>query len=345
MPQQISYRPTSDSPTPTYNLIFFITGNPGLIGYYAIFLKKLHERLSSSSTKSSNTFHIFGQSLAGLETNEEVAEDPSIPQKLYSLEEQIEYVRKALVERMHDVPDGSTGYKNVILIGHSVGSYILLEILTRLTPEGSLPTPPPLLSGILLFPTVTHISASPSGTKFALLSSLPGFPLLASSAAKGLLYLAPNRILDFLIPKVTGMPPPAAKVTRDFLRSRAGVHQALYLAKDEMETITEDRWNEDIWGLEAGGGGEERRRTPRLVFYFGRNDHWVADHTRDALIAARGLNGVVADEESVSFSGEGGSKPIMMIDREGIDHSFCVHSSEPMAEKVSRWVQGITGCL
>lgn len=33
MPQQISYRPVSDSPDATYHLIFFITGNPGLIGY------------------------------------------------------------------------------------------------------------------------------------------------------------------------------------------------------------------------------------------------------------------------------------------------------------------------
>jgi hypothetical protein len=134
------------------------------------------------------------------------------------------------------------------------------------------------------------------------------------------------------------MPAPAAKVTRDFLRSRQGVQQALYLAKDEMVTIGEDRWSGEIWGVEAAGDGEEKKKTPRLVFYFGRNDHWVAEHTRDALIAARGMNGVAVDPENVSFSG---TKPIMMIDKEGIDHSFCVHSSEPMAEKVSRWVKGI----
>ena len=43
-------------------------------------------------------------------------------------------------------------------------------------------------------------------------------------------------------------------------------------------------------------------------------DHWVADHTRDALIAARGQG----DGESK------GSKPIMMIDQHGVDHGFCI---------------------
>jgi len=39
------------------------------------------------------------------------------------------------------------------------------------------------------------------------------------------------------------------------------VFQALELAREEMETITEDAWGEEIW---------ECNDTP-LVFYFGRN--------------------------------------------------------------------------
>ncbi|PQE28123.1 major facilitator superfamily transporter protein [Rutstroemia sp. NJR-2017a BBW] len=346
MPLQISYRPISSSPNPTYNLIFFITGNPGLIDYYAPFLSTLHTHLSSSpspSSPSSPTYHIHGPSLAGFETLSDLAANPSLPQKLYSLAEEIEYVKKALIERIHDILDGSTGYENV-------GSYILLETLTHLLRTPSLLTPtPPHLSGILLFPTITHISSSPSGLTLSPLLRLPQFPLLSSSLAKGLLSLSPNSVLNFLIPKVTGMSTPAANVTRDFLRSRQGVQQALYLAQDEMETIKEDRWRDEIWGVEnantetevktdgeeiaTSGNKEEKITPPRLLFYFGRNDHWVAEHTRDALIAARGRNGVAVDPEHVSFLGEGGNKPIMMIDEEGIDHSFCVHSSEPMAEK------------
>jgi hypothetical protein len=43
-------------------------------------------------------------------------------------------------------------------------------------------------------------------------------------------------------------------------------------------------------------------------------DRWVAGHTRDALIAARADNG----------GGSATSKPIMLIDENGVDHAFCI---------------------
>lgn len=79
------------------------------------------------------------------------------------------------------------------------------------------------------------------------------------------------------------------------------------MAKDEMNEITEDRWDEDIWGAAT----ESASPRLKLIFYFGKRDHWVADHTRDELIAARAYR-------------DGGEewKPRMLIDEEGIPHSF-----------------------
>jgi len=72
-------------------------------------------------------------------------------------------------------------------------------------------------------------------------------------------------------------------------------------------------------------------------------DHWVANHTRDALIAARGQAG----------PGNESSKPIMLIDENGVDHGFCISKSsktcrtmiltvpghsESIAEKVEVWI-------
>ena len=42
------------------------------------------------------------------------------------------------------------------------------------------------------------------------------------------------------------------------------------MAKDEMDTITEDRWDEDIWGVEQEDPGH-KYRAPKLIFYFGQN--------------------------------------------------------------------------
>jgi hypothetical protein len=43
-------------------------------------------------------------------------------------------------------------------------------------------------------------------------------------------------------------------------------------------------------------------------------DHWVADHTRDALIAARCKNASAVNSSS----------PRMMIDENGVPHGFCI---------------------
>lgn len=77
------------------------------------------------------------------------------------------------------------------------------------------------------------------------------------------------------------------------------------MARDEMEEITHDRWDYDIWGSEKTG-------VSRLVFYFAEKDHWVAEETRDAIMKARGR-------------GRGEDwKPRMMVCEDGVPHGFCI---------------------
>jgi hypothetical protein len=104
-----------------------------------------------------------------------------------------------------------------------------------------------------------------------------------------------------------------------------------YLANEEMEFITVDKWDENVWGIEHKTA-ESKIETPKLVFYFAAQvqsyipfssrarinsnpqDHWVANHTRDTLISARGK----LDDDLSS------SRPEMTIDRNGITHAFCI---------------------
>lgn len=216
---EISYRPTVDNPAVSYHLIYFITGNPGLIAYYNTFLGTLHEMLSASKDKSSNCFHIFGKSLAGFEKNDQ---DRSVP---YNLEDQIIISLKSLeAQRIPSGPLHGQSYASVILIGHSVGSYILLEIIQRLRKSSSSIN---LQAGILLFPTVTHIAQSPSGLKISTLFRIPNFAQRASSVANILISLTPSSVLKRLVGLVAGMPSDAAEVTTRFLTSKMGIWQAL----------------------------------------------------------------------------------------------------------------------
>jgi hypothetical protein len=216
---EISFRPVVDDPAASYHLIYFITGNPGLIAYYNTFLNTLHELLFASKDKSSNLFHIHGQSLAGFEG---IDEDRSVP---YDLEDQITFSQKSLeAQRIPSGPLQGQSYASIILVGHSVGSYILLEIIQRLRKSSS---PINIQAGILLFPTVTHIAQSPSGIKISTLFRIPNFAQRASYVANALVSLTPRSILKRLVRLIAGMPSDAAEVTTKFLTSKMGIWQAL----------------------------------------------------------------------------------------------------------------------
>lgn len=98
-----------------------------------------------------------------------------------------------------------------------------------------------------------------------------------------------------------------AETTCAFLKSRSGVRQALHLGADEMQTITSDKWSDDIWGIPS-----VEEPLAKLFFYFGRGDHWVAERTRDEIIAVRGRQ---------SYKGDG---PTMMVCEDGLPHAFCL---------------------
>ena len=150
-------------------LIFFITGNPGLIGYYEDFLSSLSALLTSGPA----SFRIVGHSLAGFE----LAGSPLASSQHglrhgppYTLDEQITYIEACLDEAIETSAETQYGGDHqrrpckVIFVGHSVGSYMLLEILRRR--QRAAQEAAPIIGGILLFPTVTHIAKSPSGTIF-----------------------------------------------------------------------------------------------------------------------------------------------------------------------------------
>lgn len=200
--------------------VFFISGNPGLISYYHPFLSLLSKYLAKREdngieAKQLPALQLYGCSLGGFEINSDASDQLSLsslpksdasdpkhrkqPGKAgdYDLEDQIRFVDRKLTvlmettiaARSHDPrPDSSPGgtatqRPKVILIGHSVGAYIAMEILRRhreTIPKNSSErraaepasmndySPPEfdIVGGAMLFPTVIDIAASPSGQKF-----------------------------------------------------------------------------------------------------------------------------------------------------------------------------------
>lgn len=159
---KICYEPSGDSSEDDQDyLIFHIPGNPGLIPYYQPFLSKLHNLLVSSSSTASARFHICGHSLKGFEfTN-----NGQPPQSPLSLNDQIEYQEDLLYSHVNSHRQRTGNTPKVILMGHSVGAYILLELIRHHGKkiDESQDEDFDLIGGILLFPTITHIAKSPLG--------------------------------------------------------------------------------------------------------------------------------------------------------------------------------------
>lgn len=301
-------------------LVYFIPGNPGLIEYYRFFLTLLLDSLRSKYPDYS--IHVTGNSLSGFEVRHGAPQSADGP---LDLEQQIQYVDRMLTEKVD--PTKTT---RVVLVGHSVGSYIMLEILRRQNERQKAGyghgKGMQIVGAVGLFPTVTEIAKSPSGRKISLLFTLiPFLPFIASLAAKVCFSFLPTSLLQTLVGLLTDQPPYPASVTTAFLQSATGVRQALHLASYEMREITTDKWDDEIWGVadssakkpDTSGGEVAASAKTKLFFLFGTDDHWVANETRDQLIAARAASNGVGD----------GQKPTMEVDETGLSHGFCISES------------------
>ncbi|KAL4890349.1 hypothetical protein BDV59DRAFT_96975 [Aspergillus ambiguus] len=314
--------------SPQLIIIYFISGNPGLIGYYHTFLSLLSEKINFQATQQQQkcTYHVYGHSLAGFQLDERAGEHPPSHSHYYDLEEQIRFVQNKLDAFIATLTANGTPPR-VILVGHSVGSYIAMETLRRhrdRTKAGDSPVDFDIIGGAMLFPTVVDIAKSPSGRKLtSLLYFLPQLAAVVGVLVRMLTALVPHAVLRALVSFYMGSPPgDMVDTTAAFIESPRGVRQALHMAADEMQTITSDQWSDDVWGMST-----VKDPVSRLFFYFGRNDHWVAERTRDEIIELRG-------------QASGGPK--MIVCEEGLPHAFCLRHSDVMAKKVAAMVMDIT---
>ena len=177
---------SSSSPSHEYH-VFFVTGNPGCIAYYHDFLSVLAENLSTRTEKGgARRVHVYGHSLANFtKVKGEYDHKLQKARKILSLQEQIQYVEMILEQYVQSLEEGHVdqGFTSrkpptqvkVILVGHSVGAYIGMEILRRRRAkekrQNKLPNGDGDLQGIKLigfiglWPTITWIGESPSGRR------------------------------------------------------------------------------------------------------------------------------------------------------------------------------------
>ncbi|ETI23270.1 hypothetical protein G647_05069 [Cladophialophora carrionii CBS 160.54] len=461
----------------TRKLVFFITGNPGLVAYYRAFLSLVVRDLEQMGW--TDVVVLVGMSLGGFDVQrttpsthgngigthgtsdsdsdgegkrtgmkkrgpggaassysesgpdsdpvshanghdseeQRLLYPPTFKRgnvKFFTLRDQVElsYARvEDLVDRMRmrqeQEQDGEPGRMQqnqdgdpveVVLMGHSVGAYICLELVRLwherhprdgmplrhtagqdLQTSSNAPAKPMLSSRsasappwspsacILLTPTIQDIHLSPSGLiATPLLTNLPFLPNLAQILVHSvLLRLVPASWFASLVSRLTGMQPGShgLEATLAFLRSERGVEQALHMASWEMKEIRQNRWGKEVWGAShvatpVVAAEEELCPSPNLFFWFTKDDHWVAETTREAIIGSQAPGTVVrrrhvagsaetaeADEMAVQVNGtKETSRPkdnltIRVLESEGLLHAWCLDQSEIVAKGVRQWLE------
>lgn len=232
------------------SMILVITGSPGVAHFYVPFVDRLHELWRGKHDVC--VLGHAGHSPGVVKESDEVGGD------WYSLEDQIEHKMAFINERAAN--------KQLYLIGHSIGCYMILHLLELLPAEK-------VKKAVLLFPTIERISETPKGqlmkpffTSFQwvlilavwLLSIIPTW--LQNLVMRLHFSTTPSEQLDSMRQGVTVIDPRV-------------MYNVLNMANQELQVVKELPIDLIMQHL------------PRLTFYYGVKDHWNMSDSYSNMLA------------------------------------------------------------
>ncbi|KAL0969657.1 hypothetical protein UPYG_G00230380 [Umbra pygmaea] len=274
-------------------LFLIIPGNPGVVGFYKTFMQTLYLTFS-------RRYPVWAVSHAGHckpPDTMDMIDDPSVTASgdVFGLNGQIEH--KLAFLREHVSRDTC-----LVLIGHSIGCYIILEMMKR-DPELQ------VRKSVLLFPTIERMAVTPQGRvmtpvlcRLRYVAYLPIF----------LLSMLPDVLKTFIVKLVfrglrsldqSTVLPAVSLVNVDTAAN------AMYLASQEMLDVLE-RDNFTI-----------NQNLDKLVFYYGAKDHWCP----------------VEYYQEIKRDFPNGD--IRLCSR-GIRHAFVLDAGKEVADMIVEWIHG-----
>jgi predicted alpha/beta hydrolase family esterase len=245
----------------------------------------------------SHTGHVFNDNHRHHRHN--VAEQ--ISHKIQYLENHL-FTDEDLIESGYD----STN-TDIILIGHSIGCFIILEILEKLNSMKA-----QVKKSILLFPTIERMSSTPNGRPLTFLTTffmwlLHLFALIASKLPDSIRKLGINVL--FARPHSNKLlVPNANKVVNGMLKNASCMRSCLFMGRDEMKNVNEP----NRIAIE--------RHMDKLIFYYGRTDKWCPiDYYND-------MERFV--ESKLKKSNDIEKSQVVKLDTHGMDHAFCLFQDQ-----------------
>ncbi|XP_075993739.1 lipid droplet-associated hydrolase [Genypterus blacodes] len=274
-------------------LFLIIPGNPGVVGFYQTFMQTLHRTFGYRHPvwAVSHAGHCAPPGSMGMVDDATLAAE----QDVFGLNGQIEH--KLSFVRKH-VPRETS----LVLVGHSIGCYIILEMMKR-DPELK------IRKAAMLFPTIERMACTPQGKVLTpvlchmrYVAYLPVF----------LLSLLPTRLKTLLIKLVLGS---ISSLDRSIIQPAVSLlsghcaANAMYMGGQEMREVLQ-RDDATI-----------SRNLDKLVFYYGATDHWCP---------VQYYHDIRRDFPHGDFR----------LCESGFRHAFVLDAAEEVAKLVVGWVRG-----
>ncbi|XP_061599913.1 lipid droplet-associated hydrolase [Cololabis saira] len=278
---------------PEHTVLFLIIpGNPGLVGFYRTFMQALYGLLGAR-------YPVWAVSHAGHcappESMDMVEDASAAVEDVFGLDGQIQH---KLTFVRTSVPRGTA----LVLVGHSIGCYVILEMMRR-SPELR------VLRAVLLFPTIERMAQTPQGRvmtpvlcQLRYLAYLPVF----------LLSLLPETARAALIRLLfSGIPSLDRSIVQPTVELLSGdcAANSMYLGGQEMRTVLE-RDNPTI-----------RKHLDKLLFYYGATDHWCPVK-------------YFQDMKQDFPHGD------VRLCEKGFRHAFVLDSAQQVAKLLVEWIHG-----
>ncbi|KAA8518509.1 hypothetical protein F0562_015983 [Nyssa sinensis] len=247
--------------------VLFIPGNPGVVSFYTDFLESLYELLGGTASVTA---------IGHISHMEKDWEHGS----LFSLQEQIDHKMNFIQSELQnfEIP--------IIVVGHSIGSYISIEMLRR--------APEKVIYCIGLYP---FLAVNTESSTQSIIRRIAASPILcaALSSIVALLGLLPTHASRFLVTKSVGKSWSATAVEAlcTHVLQYHTMRNVLFMAMTEFKKLSET----PDWSFMRGNQNQ-------IAFLFGIDDHW----------------GPLQMFEEISKHVPGAA---LAIEREGHSHAFC----------------------
>ncbi|KAM4694716.1 lipid droplet-associated hydrolase [Discoglossus pictus] len=273
-------------------LFLIIPGNPGLVGFYRTFMHSLYNGLDQKYPVWALSHAGHCAPPRGMDMSH-ATEDNQI-EDIFGLSGQIQHKLSFLKK---NVPADT----QLVLIGHSIGCYIILEMMKQAKHLK-------VLQAVLLFPTIERMAQSPQGKVMTpFLCSLRYIVYMPLYLLSFLPECAKTSMVRFVMWGIKSVDEASMAAALELFRMDCTAN-AMYMGSQEMVNV-KDRDNNTI-----------KENLNKLIFYYGATDNWCP----------------VQYYEDIRKEFPEGN---IWLCEKGIRHAFVLDSSKEVASMTVQWLK------